>query len=665
MRSRRAPSARLQQGAAAAIAAAALALSAALWGSGGGALAAAALAAALIAAVWALGAARRAGGPHEAAFRSLFKRAPQPALLTDAACAVLAANAAVGLEPGAELAEALEPFCAEPAQVAYRVAGAALRQGFAAEDVLSHGAWRRVSARRVAPGRLLWTIDERPPAPPGPSFSDGLVEALPVAVARLAPTGTILFVNAAARALLGSAAAPGAAIGALVEGLGRPMETRIAEALRGDSSGRPEIARSEPDGREVFLQVSLTRLSAEGAPTLVAVFADATELKTLEAQFVQSQKMQAVGQLAGGIAHDFNNLLTAIAGHTDLLLHRHDQGDADYADLTQVRQNANRAAALVRQLLAFSRKQTLRPKVVNLVDAMGELSHLLNRLLGEKVTLRIAHAQDVHPVKVDERQFEQVIMNLVVNARDAMSEGGVVTIATQNVRIAAEVRRGRARMPRGDYVRVDVSDTGVGIPRDRIDQIFEPFYTTKKTGEGTGLGLSTVYGIVKQTGGFIFVDSAPGRGSVFSIYLPRHVPSAADAEPRPAAPAPAADLTGAGVVLLIEDEAAVRAFAGRALRLRGYEVVEAASAEEALDLLGDPDFAVDIIVSDVVMPGMDGPSCVREARKARPGVRVVFVSGYAEDALRRGMEGLDNCHFLPKPFSLNELTAKIKECMNA
>jgi two-component system cell cycle sensor histidine kinase/response regulator CckA len=256
-------------------------------------------------------------------------------------------------------------------------------------------------------------------------------------------------------------------------------------------------------------------------------------------------------------------------------------------------------------------------------------------------------------------------MNLVVNARDAMTEGGVVTITTQNTRIEAETRRGRAVMPRGDYVRIDVSDTGVGIPRDRIDQIFEPFYTTKKQGEGTGLGLSTVYGIVKQTGGFIFVDSAPGHGATFSIYLPRHVPTAADAPPRPKAPAPAPDLTGAGVVLLIEDEAPVRAFAARALRLRGYEVFEAASAEEALTMLDAPDFEVDVILSDVVMPGMDGPSCVREARKKRPAVRVVFVSGYAEDALKRSMEGLENCLFLPKPFSLNELTAKIKECFTA
>jgi two-component system cell cycle sensor histidine kinase/response regulator CckA len=608
---------------------------------------------------------RAAPARPEEAFAALFRDAPYGAALSDLNCVVTAANSRLGLghalPDGALVTEALALSAPAPGALAYRLAGAAARYGAASEDATLKDRTARVAARRVGRDRLLWAVDRTPPAARAAAASNALIEGLPVAVARLSADGDIVFANAAARALLGSAAQPGARIGALVEGLGRSMETRVAEALRGDSSGRPEIARSEPDGREVFLQVSLTRLEIEGESSLVAVFADATELKTLEAQFVQSQKMQAVGQLAGGVAHDFNNLLTAIAGHTDLLLHRHDQGDADYADLTQIRQNANRAAALVRQLLAFSRKQTLRPKVVNLVDTLGEISHLLNRLLGEKFVLRIAHAADAHFVKVDERQFEQVVMNLVVNARDAMAGGGIVSISTQNVRVEAETRRGRAVMPRGDYVRIDVADTGTGIAPDKIDQIFEPFYTTKRQGEGTGLGLSTVYGIVKQTGGFIFVDSAPGRGATFSIYLPRHAPTAEELAPKPKAPV-ATDLTGAGVVLLIEDEAPVRAFAARALRLRGYEVFEAASAEEALTMLDAPDFKVDVLVSDVVMPGMDGPTCVREARKKRPGVRVVFVSGYAEDALKRGMGGLEDCHFLPKPFSLNELTAKIKEC---
>jgi two-component system cell cycle sensor histidine kinase/response regulator CckA len=267
---------------------------------------------------------------------------------------------------------------------------------------------------------------------------------------------------------------------------------------------------------------------------------------------------------------------------------------------------------------------------------------------------------------VDERQFEQVVMNLAVNARDAMPNGGVVTIRTANVRIDAERRRGRAVMPKGDYVFVEVVDQGVGIPEDKIDQIFEPFFTTKKAGEGTGLGLSTVYGIVKQTGGFIFAESEVGVGTTFRIYLPRHEGEAPEATARKKpAPAGGGDLTGRGVILLIEDETPVRAFGARALKLRGYEVLEAATGEEALDILSDPALHVDAIVSDVVMPGLDGPSTVREARKLRPGVKVIFVSGYAEDALKKSIEDIDDCHFLPKPFSLNDLTAKVKECLSA
>ena len=260
----------------------------------------------------------------------------------------------------------------------------------------------------------------------------------------------------------------------------------------------------------------------DGTPSLLAVLSDATELKTLEAQFVQSQKMQAVGQLAGGVAHDFNNLLTAINGHCDLLLMRHDVADVEHGDLMQIRQNANRAAALVRQLLAFSRKQTLRPTVINLQDTLSELTHLLNRLLTDKVTLRIEHAPDLAPVRVDERQIEQVIMNLVVNARDAMPRGGEVRIATRNVRLGRDLHRDRAVILQGDYVVIEVADSGHGIPEGKLNKIFEPFFTTKQVGEGTGLGLSTAYGIVKQTGGFIFADSPPGQGATFTIYLPAY-----------------------------------------------------------------------------------------------------------------------------------------------
>ncbi|SDW10063.1 two-component system, cell cycle sensor histidine kinase and response regulator CckA [Albimonas donghaensis] len=488
-------------------------------------------------------------------------------------------------------------------------------------------------------------------------------DRLPVAIARLDLDGVLLSANEPARRLLGPGAAPGARLSALAEGLGRSIPERIAEAARGRASGRSEIARGRREDRETFLQLSLTRGEQGGAPCLVAVLSDATELKTLEAQFVQSQKMQAVGQLAGGVAHDFNNLLTAIAGHCDLLLMRRDATDADHPDLMQIRQNTNRAAALVRQMLAFSRKQTLRPKVTQLTETLTELSHLLNRLLGEKVQLRLEHGADLGLVRVDERQFEQVVMNLVVNARDAMPGGGEVRIRTRNVTFDREFRRDRAVIPSGPYVAVEVLDSGSGIPPDRIGQIFEPFYTTKKVGEGTGLGLSTAYGIVKQTGGFIFADSPPGAGAVFTVYLPRHEAGSEATEPAALAPPPApraAQTPVDGVVLLVEDEAPVRSFATRALGLRGYTVLEAENAEEALALLEDEDLHIDVIVSDVVMPGLDGPSWVKTARQSRPDVAVVFVSGYAEGAFRRSLDGLEGFVFLPKPYSLSDLSAAIQ-----
>jgi two-component system cell cycle sensor histidine kinase/response regulator CckA len=488
------------------------------------------------------------------------------------------------------------------------------------------------------------------------------LDELPVALARLEPSGRLIYANRAAIALLGPGAVPGALLGDLIEGLGRSIGERLEDTLRGRALGRSEVARGIAGGQEIFLQVAFTRTILDGAPSLLAVFSDATELKTLEAQFVQSQKMQAVGQLAGGVAHDFNNLLTAINGHCDLLLMRHDVADVEHGDLMQIRQNANRAAALVRQLLAFSRKQTLRPTVINLRDTLSELAHLLNRLLTDKVTLRIEHGPDLWPVRVDERQLEQVIMNLVVNARDAMPQGGEVRITTRNVRLSADLHRDRAVILPGEYVVIEVADSGTGIPRDKLNKIFEPFYTTKPVGEGTGLGLSTAYGIIKQTGGFIFADSPPGKGAIFTIYLPAYEKAEAAPAP-PAEPKRPRDLTGRGHVLLVEDEDPVRAFAARALRLRGYTVTEASSGEEALDLIEDGALPVDIVVSDVIMPGLDGPGWVREARKARPDVKVIFMSGYAEDALAGG--GIDEAGFLPKPFTLNELTQKVKETLEA
>ncbi len=482
---------------------------------------------------------------------------------------------------------------------------------------------------------------------------------LPIPVMRLSPDGDILEANRLARQLIGGTIPSNANIQQIMQGLGRPLRSWLRETAEKNTVPHSEFLRLTRKDKELFLQVTLTRTIRNGDVNLIAVLNDATELKSLEAQFVQSQKMQAVGQLAGGVAHDFNNLLTAISGHCDLLLLRHDQNDPNYADLIQINQNANRAAALVGQLLAFSRKQTLQPEVLDLRDTISDLVHLLNRLVGEKITLTLSHDPVLRPVRADKRQLEQVLMNLVVNARDAMPQGGEIRIESDVVRLEQPMQRDRATLPVGEYVTVKVTDEGIGIPPGKLQKVFEPFYTTKRTGEGTGLGLSTAYGIVKQTGGFIFVDSIEGKGSVFTLFLPACVEKLNLPEaPQSTQPSPGM-VQGEGVVLLVEDEAPVRAFASRALRLRGYTVLEADSGEEALRLLDDKDLSVDVFVTDVVMPGMDGPSWVRKALDDRPHVRVVFMSGYTEGAFGDTGPDVLNSVFLPKPFSLNQLTETV------
>ena len=482
-------------------------------------------------------------------------------------------------------------------------------------------------------------------------------DTLPVPILTLAPDGAVDFANRPARDLLGAKSGdPIPAITSLFEGMGRPIAEWLADAVRGRGLGKPEFVRASTPKGEVFLQIALGRaLSGDG---LVAVLNDATELKTLEAQFVQSQKMQAIGQLAGGVAHDFNNLLTAISGHCDLLLLSRSTKDADYSDLVQISQNANRAAALVGQLLAFSRKQAQRPELIDVAETLGDLTHLLNRLVGETIRLEVSHASRRKFIRADPRQLEQVFMNLVVNARDAMENGGRVRIETRSEDITSPLKRDRAEIPPGEYVVVSLEDEGRGIPPDQLPKIFEPFFTTKRQGEGTGLGLSTVYGIVKQSGGFIFADSVPGRGAKFTLYFPAH-----EAEEAAATPAVSKRVRsvprGQGVVLLVEDEAPVRSFAARALRMRGWTVLEAESAEDALDTLSDRTLKVDVFVTDVIMPGRDGPSWVREALDTRADTRVVFVSGYAEENFPEVQASVPNSMFLPKPFTLEQLSRAV------
>jgi two-component system cell cycle sensor histidine kinase/response regulator CckA len=492
-------------------------------------------------------------------------------------------------------------------------------------------------------------------APPDPAMR---IEGLAVPLLQFNAEGGLVQTNAEARTLLDLGPADLPEPARLFVDLGRPVRDWIIDVAAGRLPGGPEMVGLRGDIRpeegERFLQVTL---QPDGQGGALAILQDTTALKRLEAQFVQGQKMQAIGQLAGGIAHDFNNLLTAISGHCDLLLLRHRTDDPDHPDLIQIRQNANRAAALVSQLLAFSRKQTLKPERIELQDTLADLTHLLNRLVGEKVGLDLIHPRETAAIRADRRQLEQVIMNLVVNARDAMPEGGVVQIETRIVTLEEEVHRDRAVVPRGRHVVISVRDSGTGIPPEWMDKIFEPFFTTKRLGEWTGLGLSTVYGIVKQSGGFVFVRSTPGEGTEFDLWFPLCAEVVTE---RPvAAPRRAARRSDA-VVLLVEDEAPVRTFAARALRLRGHSVLEAASAEEALALLQDAALHVDVFVTDVVMPGLDGPGWVRQALEQRPMVRTVFISGYAEEALTDVQARIPNSVFLPKPFSLAELTETVQ-----
>jgi two-component system cell cycle sensor histidine kinase/response regulator CckA len=412
-------------------------------------------------------------------------------------------------------------------------------------------------------------------------------------------------------------------------------------------------------------QVSYSYAESADSNYVVLYINDATQEKSLERQFVQAQKMQAVGQLAGGVAHDFNNLLTAIIGFCDLLLVRHDAGDQSFSDIIQIKQNANRAANLVRQLLAFSRQQTLRPKVLNITDILAELSNLLRRLIGERINLSVVHGRDLKPIKADQGQLEQVIINLAVNARDAMDENGELTIRTSLISADHDIVNKYDIVAPDDYVMIEVVDTGCGIAKDDLGKIFEPFFTTKEVGQGTGLGLATVYGIVKQTGGFVFAESEVGVGTTFIVLLKAHQLEEGDeyVDASNVEDVPVRDLTGKGTVLIVEDEDPVRMFASRALTNKGYTVLEAASGESGLELLLSHEGTIDLLISDVVMPQMDGPALVAAARKEMPDLPVIFVSGYAEDMVRKGLED-ENFHFLPKPFSLKELAENVKSILD-
>jgi two-component system cell cycle sensor histidine kinase/response regulator CckA len=460
---------------------------------------------------------------------------------------------------------------------------------------------------------------------------------------------------------------------AVAEGDRAALEAAIAKAADGQGDIAPvDVALAGEGNRSARFYISAVEESEQEGEAAIVYTIETTEVRELEKQVAQVQKMDTVGQLAGGIAHDFNNVLSAIMMATDFLLNAHKPTDPSFGDIMQIKQNANRAASLVRHLLAFSRRQTLRPQVLDLGETLSDLTILLRRLLGEKVSLELVHGRDLWAVKADVSQLEQVVVNLAVNARDAMVDGGKLTVRTGNISEAEAKSLPYKPLPAADYVTIEVADTGSGIAKEILDKIFEPFFTTKETGKGTGLGLSTVYGIVKQTNGYVFVDSVVGKGTTFHIFLPRHVPTVAElAEAAPvgartAEAKPMADLTGHGTILLVEDEEGLRGLNARGLTSRGYTVLEAGNGIEAIEVIESRGGDVDLVVSDVVMPEMDGPTLAKELRTRNPGLKIIFVSGYAEDAFEKHMpEGSGTFHFLPKPFTLKQLVAAVKETMAA
>ncbi len=524
------------------------------------------------------------------------------------------------------------------------------------------------SAKTSAQERLTAASSSRPPR----EGQDPMFDDAPFGVARLdgdsVSQACVIDANSALVELTEGAAVPGGRLADLfaVEDGGDDISKQLLAAV----DGAVPLMLKGAGGNSVNVYILLDSV---GRPS-IAYLVDTTEQSQLKNRLVHSEKMQAVGTLAGGVAHDFNNMLTAVMGYTDNLLARHPVGDPSFDDLQQISELSQRSAELVKMLLAFSRQQTLKREMLNVSNVLNELNYLIRPLLDERVNLSLRHGRDLPMIRADKGQLENAIINLAVNARDAMLEngGGVLTISTSRVTEEHGHEKGFDFVAEGDYLCIEIADNGTGIPPEVMENIFEPFYTTKKEGKGTGLGLSTVYGIVKQSDGYICPTSKVAEGTSFFIYLPalsaedveKEIGAQEQPEQTQAEKAPR-DLAGRGLIMLVEDEDGVRNIAVSTLQARGYEVISAADGEEALEMIIEHQGQIDLLISDVILPGIDGPSLLKQAKEYLGNARVMFISGYSEGDLTRTLDEERAVSFLPKPFRMAKLAERVKEELEA
>ncbi|MCC7267448.1 MAG: response regulator [Caulobacteraceae bacterium] len=494
--------------------------------------------------------------------------------------------------------------------------------------------------------------------PPPARVLDAFAAASPFGAALLEGedpfAARIVEANPALGEMCGEGGCAGAVFGDLLDANSR---AHAAEQLAAGAKKAIEVRLASDPKRIAHLYIS------RQADRFVAYLVDVSEQKQIELQLAQSAKMQAIGQLAGGVAHDLNNLLSAVFLELDLLASRHPLGDPSYEGLSRIRQTSARAADLVGQLLAYSRQQTVQREVLDIGELINKSEVLLRRLLPEDIQLITDYGRNLPMVRADRSQLETVVMNLAVNGRDAirMSKGGgAVTIRLARVGQDEAVGLGHPQA-KGEQAVIEVSDDGPGIPPEVIDKIFDPFFTTKPVGEGTGLGLATVYGVIKQADGWIHVESKPGQGATFRIFLPVHIPAATAAPVEVKAKPVARDLSGAGRILFVEDEDSVRTAATLLLRARGYEVLEAANGEEALEIAEAHAGEIDLMISDVVMPGLQGPELLKQARQYLGTAPVMFISGYAEQEFSDLLEGETGVSFLAKPIDIKTLAERVKQ----